>query len=79
VLQQNRVIPVDYLAGCADFYLDDQERYFGDYSPGRWAWLLADVVALEQPIPVKGAQGLWNWAWTQSSGSRDSSPEATKE
>ena len=38
-----------------------QERAFGDYSPGRYAWLLADVRALPEPIPAKGALGLWEW------------------
>jgi hypothetical protein len=33
---------------------------FGDYSPGRFGWVLADVVALQAPIPCKGALGLWD-------------------
>lgn len=37
----------------------DQECTFGDYSPGRYAWLLCDVQALPEPIPAKGALGLW--------------------
>jgi hypothetical protein len=37
------------------------EISFGDYSPGRWAWLLADIVPLEEPIPARGALGLWEW------------------
>lgn len=41
--------------------LTEQERAFGDYAPGRYAWLLADVRALPTPIPVKGALGLWEW------------------
>jgi activating signal cointegrator 1 len=44
--------------------LTDQERAFGDYSPGRYAWLLADVQALPEPIPAKGALGLWQYAGT---------------
>lgn len=39
--------------------LTDQERAFGDYSAGRFAWLLADIQALPEPIPCKGALGLW--------------------
>ncbi len=39
--------------------LTDQERAFGDYSAGRYAWLLADVRRLPTPIPCKGALGLW--------------------
>jgi len=33
---------------------------FGDYSPGRWAWLLTDVKAINPPAPVKGAQGFFD-------------------
>ncbi len=40
---------------------DSPERAFGDYSPGRYAWLLADVKPLATPIPARGALGLWNW------------------
>lgn len=35
------------------------ERSFGDYTPGRWGWLLADIKPLKTPIPAKGALGLW--------------------
>lgn len=40
--------------------LSDQERAFGDYTPGRYAWLLADIRALDVPIPMRGYQGIWN-------------------
>jgi hypothetical protein len=39
--------------------LTDQERAFGDYSAGRWAWLLSSIRALPEPVPAKGALGLW--------------------
>jgi len=38
------------------------ERSFGDYTPGRFAWLLDEPRALAEPIPCKGALGLWNYA-----------------
>lgn len=60
-LQTNRVIEVDPAAKCENFFLSDLERTFGDYAPGRWAWLLADVKRLSDPIPIKGALGLWEW------------------
>jgi activating signal cointegrator 1 len=41
--------------------LDSNEYAFGDYSPGRFAWLLGDIKALPEPIPAKGALGLWNY------------------
>jgi hypothetical protein len=31
------------------------EMSFGDYSPGRYAWLLANVRRLPEPVPCKGA------------------------
>lgn len=35
------------------------ERLYGDYTPGRWAWVLADIDELEEPIGALGALGLW--------------------
>ncbi len=35
------------------------ERLYGDYSAGRWGWMLCDPVLLDQPIPCKGSLGLW--------------------
>jgi hypothetical protein len=37
------------------------ERLYGDYSLGRWAWMLCDPEELKNPIPIKGARGLWEW------------------
>lgn len=36
--------------------ISDQLPY-GDWTPGRFAWALADVVPLEVPVPWKGKQG----------------------
>ncbi len=33
----------------------------GDYGPGRWAWYLAGVRPLPQPVPARGALHLWEW------------------
>ncbi len=41
--------------------VSDQLPY-GDFYPGRFAWLLGDVVKLPEPIPCRGHQGLWEWA-----------------
>lgn len=32
---------------------------FGDYSPGRWAWLFTEVRPLNPSAPVRGAQGIF--------------------
>jgi hypothetical protein len=37
------------------------ELPFGDFSPGRFAWLLKNIRALENPIPARGARSLWEW------------------
>jgi hypothetical protein len=44
--------------------LPSVERRWGDYRPGRFAWLLRDI----RPVrgwfrPVSGYQGLWHWRY----------------
>lgn len=41
--------------------VSDTERLYGDYEPGRWAWELANVRVLVDPVFVRGKQGLWDW------------------
>jgi hypothetical protein len=41
--------------------LSEAERAFGDYSAGRWAWLLDNVRPLPEPIAARGMPGLWSW------------------
>lgn len=33
---------------------------FGDYSPGRFAWVLTGLHALPEPLTARGRQKLWN-------------------
>lgn len=35
------------------------ERHYGDFTPGRWAWMLDDVRPLIEPVGALGGQGLW--------------------
>ncbi len=37
------------------------ELPYGDFAPGRYAWLLEDVQALPEPVPARGRQQLWDW------------------
>jgi len=46
-------------AGGPALDVSDQLPY-GDFQPGRWAWMLTDVQPCD-PVPAKGKQGLWNW------------------
>lgn len=36
------------------------ERMYGDYTPGRFAWFLADIQPLPEPIEYSGHQGFFN-------------------
>lgn len=40
--------------------LTERERLLGDYSPGRFAWVLKNPVMFDTPIPARGQQGWWN-------------------
>lgn len=40
--------------------LSAQERAFGNYAEGRYAWKLANIRRFE-PIPARGMQGLFTW------------------
>ncbi len=40
----------------------EPELSFGNFAPGRCGWMLTDVVMLPEPIPAKGALGLWEWS-----------------
>lgn len=63
-LPRGAVIATCRLVDCVPtkiFSPSDQERPFGDYGPGRYAWMLDDVRRLERPIPGRGALGLWEF------------------
>ena len=50
-------VPVEEVIGA----LTPQERALGDYSPGRWAWVLKNPVMFDMPIYARGKQGWWEW------------------
>lgn len=50
-------VPVENLMDS----LNDRERILGDYSPGRFAWVLENPVMFDEPFPARGKQGWWNW------------------
>lgn len=35
------------------------ERLYGDFTPGRWGWILRGVRPLREPVPCSGMLGLW--------------------
>jgi activating signal cointegrator 1 len=38
----------------------EDQRIFGDFRPGRFAWIL-DEIRWIPPVPARGRQGIWNW------------------
>lgn len=38
-----------------------QERAFGEWRVGRFAWELELVEVFAMPIPARGMQGIWHW------------------
>lgn len=59
---RGETVIIDSSAEYRVITMTDHEIAFGDYSPGRYAWILADIRALPEPIPAKGALSLWEWA-----------------
>jgi len=57
------IVAVVNLKGCIHTELCtrnmEREGEFGNYAPGRWAWLTTGLYKLETPLPCRGAQGLW--------------------
>ena len=59
------IIATATLIGCrmtedVEHQVDAIARIYGNYAPGRFAWFLTDIVALEEPLPFKGSQGFFN-------------------
>jgi hypothetical protein len=52
----------DAMVKGLDLPIEGDELEFGDYTAGRYGWVLTNVVRLETPIPVRGSLGLWEWA-----------------
>ena len=40
---------------------EEPERFFGDYTPGRFAWRFSALYRLPAPVQARGALGLWEW------------------
>lgn len=39
-----------------------EEKAFGDYTKGRYAWLLLEPVEFKKPILIKGSLGIWSYS-----------------
>lgn len=56
------VLGIAILKECVQFpnVLAPPDEY-GDFTEGRFGWLLMNAKRFEIPIPAKGHLGLWNW------------------
>lgn len=64
MLSRGKILAAANLVGCfpVEEVIDStssQELLFGDFSKGRYAWKLENVVPLDFPVRWKGMQGLW--------------------
>jgi hypothetical protein len=57
------VVPVEmlHISSSKLAALTLEANAFGDHTKGRYAWLFSNPVLFQQPIPVKGTMGLWNY------------------
>lgn len=57
------IVPVEQLFYSSEKLaaLTLEEKAFGDYTQGRYAWLLSEPVMFEEIIPVKGGLGVWKY------------------
>jgi hypothetical protein len=57
------IVPVEQLFYSSEKLaaLTLEEKAFGDYTKGRYAWVLNDPVMFEEIIPVKGGLGIWKY------------------
>jgi hypothetical protein len=59
VIKFNRTSLRDVRARAARGEFPPHEADFGDFSPGRYGWVLKNVCRLREPIPARGMLGLW--------------------
>ena len=60
VMEFDRSSLKDVRARAARGEFPPHEADFGDFSPGRYGWMLKDVRRLPDSIPARGMLGLWD-------------------
>jgi hypothetical protein len=67
-IQLGAIVAICWLTRCVQItpeftgMLSEQEIAFGDYTPGRYAWILDNIQCLPEPMTCPGHQRLWNWS-----------------
>jgi hypothetical protein len=52
-------VPIEMLEGT--MYDTRIERLLGDWSPGRYGWIMQYAITFNKPIPARGHSGFWEW------------------
>jgi hypothetical protein len=55
--------------------VSDEEQAYGHWEEGNYAWRMTDRRVLDHPIPIRGAQGLFEWNGVLPDGSETSISE----
>lgn len=62
-MEEGHILCVVNLFDCQSaqaMFPEDDELLFGDFSPGRYGWMMKDVRRLATPVPCRGRQRIWN-------------------
>lgn len=61
-LPRGAVVAIGVLTDCVPAErVPEEERRWGDFAPGRFAWRIEEVRALHPVVPARGFQNLWRW------------------
>lgn len=56
------IVATAELVDCRDVECLPAELSSRSDAEGPWCWILQNIRRLDEPVPVRGAQGLWDWA-----------------
>ncbi|WP_091444266.1 hypothetical protein [Ancylobacter rudongensis] len=56
VLDSYELITAEFLEDVSD-----EEQQYGWFNLGGYAWRMVDPIRLEHPVPIRGAQGIYEW------------------
>ena len=60
------LVYIDQVRSTRDTISTLQEQQYSDWSIDRFAWRIADRIELDEPVPARGQQRIWNWAIPES-------------
>jgi hypothetical protein len=65
IVRLTDVVPVEQVIALAatDYRVKNEELHYGNYAPGRYAWHMDLIRVAPEPVPARGAQGLWTWEY----------------